>query len=129
MMGEAQFRAMKPSATFINVGRGPTVDEAALYEALSEKRIAGAAIDVYEQEPYPDGAPLYALDNVILSPTSPASCPAWTCSAPSSSRRTCSVSSPAGSSSTSSTAKRVIRRAGRSRAAGAARESARHVPQ
>ena len=68
IMGAAEFSAMKQAATFINVGRGPTVDEGALYDALSERRIAAAAIDVYEQEPYPDGAPLYALENVILSP-------------------------------------------------------------
>jgi phosphoglycerate dehydrogenase-like enzyme len=59
---------MKPSAYFINVGRGQTVDENALIEALSQKQIAGAAIDVYEQEPYPEGGALFALENVILSP-------------------------------------------------------------
>jgi phosphoglycerate dehydrogenase-like enzyme len=44
------------------------VDEAALVEALTQRRIAGAAIDVYETEPYPEGGPLYALENVVLSP-------------------------------------------------------------
>jgi phosphoglycerate dehydrogenase-like enzyme len=62
------FGAMKPSAYFINVGRGGSVDEAALVDALAEGRIAGAAIDVFAQEPPPKGHPLYALDNVIVSP-------------------------------------------------------------
>ncbi len=61
-------RRMKPSAYFINVGRGASVDEAALARALREKRIAGAAVDVFEQEPPPAGHPLYGLDNVIVSP-------------------------------------------------------------
>ena len=68
MLGPAEFAAMKPNATFVNVGRGATVDESALHEALAAHRIAGAAIDVYEEEPYPAGGPLYQLDNVILSP-------------------------------------------------------------
>jgi phosphoglycerate dehydrogenase-like enzyme len=68
MIGESQLRAMKPSAYFVNVGRGPTVDEDALARALSERRIAGAAIDVFAEEPPPAGHPFYALDNVILSP-------------------------------------------------------------
>jgi phosphoglycerate dehydrogenase-like enzyme len=62
------FRAMKPSAYFVNVGRGGSVDEAALVQALAEGRIAGAAIDVFAQEPPPHGHPLYALDNVVVSP-------------------------------------------------------------
>ncbi len=62
------FGAMKPSAYFINVGRGGSVDESALADALAHGRIAGAAIDVFAQEPPPDGHPLYALDNVIVSP-------------------------------------------------------------
>jgi phosphoglycerate dehydrogenase-like enzyme len=62
------FGAMKPTAYFINVGRGGSVDESALVHALAEGRIAGAAIDVFAQEPPPKGHPLYALDNVIVSP-------------------------------------------------------------
>jgi phosphoglycerate dehydrogenase-like enzyme len=62
------FGAMKPSAYFINVGRGGSVDETALVSALKEGRIAGAAIDVFAQEPPPKKHPLYALDNVIVSP-------------------------------------------------------------
>jgi phosphoglycerate dehydrogenase-like enzyme len=68
MIGAAAFRAMKPSAYFINVGRGATVDETALAQALREKRLAGAAIDVFAQEPPPAGHAFYALDNVIVSP-------------------------------------------------------------
>jgi phosphoglycerate dehydrogenase-like enzyme len=61
-------RRMKPSAYFINVGRGASVDEAALARALREKRIAGAAVDVFAEEPPAAGHPLYGLDNVIVSP-------------------------------------------------------------
>jgi phosphoglycerate dehydrogenase-like enzyme len=68
MVGTAELRAMKRSAYFVNVGRGATVDETALAEALSERRIAGAAVDVFAQEPPPVGHPLYGLDNVIVSP-------------------------------------------------------------
>jgi len=68
MVGAAEFRAMKPSAYFINVGRGASVDEAALARAVAQKRIAGAAIDVFAEEPPPPDHPLYALDNVIVSP-------------------------------------------------------------
>lgn len=68
MLGETEFGTMKSSAYFINVGRGATVDEAALARALVEKRIAGAALDVFAQEPLPSDSPLYQLDNVILSP-------------------------------------------------------------
>ena len=68
MLGAAELAAMKPSAYFINVGRGATVDEGALAAALRARRLAGAAIDVFAQEPPPDGHPFYALDNVIVSP-------------------------------------------------------------
>jgi phosphoglycerate dehydrogenase-like enzyme len=59
---------MKPAAYFVNVGRGATVDEAALADALATGRLAGAAIDVFAEEPPPAGHPFYSLDNVILSP-------------------------------------------------------------
>ena len=68
MIGTAELRRMKPTAYFVNVGRGATVDEAALAAALREGRIAGAAVDVFAQEPPAAGHPLYALDNVIVSP-------------------------------------------------------------
>jgi D-3-phosphoglycerate dehydrogenase len=68
LVGETFFKAMKPTAYFINTCRGPTVDEAALVHALQSGEIAGAAIDVFEQEPTPADNPLFALDNVILTP-------------------------------------------------------------
>ena len=68
MIGALELAAMKPAAYFINVGRGDTVDEAALAAALAAGRLAGAAVDVFAQEPPAAGHPLYALDNVILSP-------------------------------------------------------------
>ena len=68
MIGAAELARMKPSAYFINVGRGASVDEAALARAVRERRIAGAAVDVFAQEPPAAGHPLYALDDVIVSP-------------------------------------------------------------
>lgn len=67
LIGEREFGLMKPTAYLINAARGPIVDEAALYKALKERRIAGAALDVYEREPeiYPG---LTELDNVVLVP-------------------------------------------------------------
>ena len=68
LVDAAAIAAMKPAAYFVNVGRGATVDEAALAQALAARRIAGAAIDVFAEEPPPTGHPFYDLDNVILSP-------------------------------------------------------------
>lgn len=69
LIGAAQFAsAKKSSAVFINVGRGPIVDEAALIEALQSNRLRGAALDVFAQEPLPESSPLWELDNVLLSP-------------------------------------------------------------
>jgi phosphoglycerate dehydrogenase-like enzyme len=61
---------MKPTAFLINTSRGPVVDQKALYRALSERRIAGAGLDVFEVEPTPAGEPIMALDNVIAAPHS-----------------------------------------------------------
>ncbi len=67
MLGEGQFRKMKPTAYFINTARGALVDEAALYTALKEGWIAGAGLDVTEQEPpHPDN-PLITLENVVIT--------------------------------------------------------------
>ncbi len=68
LIGARELALMKPSAYFINVGRGASVDETALAQALASGRIAGAAVDVFAQEPPPAGHPLYALDNAIVSP-------------------------------------------------------------
>ena len=70
MIGEAELRAMKNSAVIINVGRGPVIVETALIAALEQKRIRGAALDVFDKEPLPEGHPFYRLDNVLLSPHS-----------------------------------------------------------
>lgn len=64
----AAFAAMKTTARFLNVGRGETVDEPALVEALASGAIAGAALDVFEEEPLPETSPLWAMPNVIVSP-------------------------------------------------------------
>ncbi len=59
---------MKPSAYLVNIARGEIIDEPALIDALRERRIAGAALDVFETEPLPPSSPLWELDNVILTP-------------------------------------------------------------
>ena len=59
---------MKPSAYLVTVSRGGTVDEGALIKALREGWIAGAGLDVFEEEPLPSDSPFYGLENVILSP-------------------------------------------------------------
>ena len=68
LIGEAEFAAMKPGAVIINIGRGPVIDEAAMVRALTEKRIKGAGLDVFDTEPLPEGHPFYKLENVLLSP-------------------------------------------------------------
>ncbi len=68
MLGEREFRLMKPTAYFVNVGRGELVDQSSLVRALGERWIAGAGLDVFEVEPLPADDPLLALDNVILTP-------------------------------------------------------------
>ena len=68
LVGARELALMKPGAFFINVARGPIVDEKALYEALAARRIAGAGLDVFEEEPTPADNPILKLDNVIVSP-------------------------------------------------------------
>ena len=68
LIGEAEFKQMKPTTYFINTARGAVVDEAALIEALQEKWIAGAGLDVFEQEPADPDNPLFKMDNVIVTP-------------------------------------------------------------
>jgi phosphoglycerate dehydrogenase-like enzyme len=67
MIGAAELALMKPTAYLINTSRGPVVEEQALYAALAENRIAGAGLDVFDQEPPPSDNKLFGLDNVILS--------------------------------------------------------------
>jgi phosphoglycerate dehydrogenase-like enzyme len=68
LLGEAQLRRMRPDAFLINIARGDLIDEPALVRALSERSIAGAALDVFAREPLPADSPLWSLNNVILSP-------------------------------------------------------------
>jgi phosphoglycerate dehydrogenase-like enzyme len=79
MIGAQQIALMKPTAYFINIARGELVDQSALVEALTHRRIAGAGLDVFEHEPLPADDPLTQLDNVILTPHySPATSDIWT---------------------------------------------------
>jgi phosphoglycerate dehydrogenase-like enzyme len=68
MMSDREFDMMKPTALLINACRGPVVDEAALYRALTEGKIAAAGLDVLEVEPTPKDNPLFELDNVVITP-------------------------------------------------------------
>jgi D-3-phosphoglycerate dehydrogenase len=68
IIGAKELALMKPSAIFINTARGQLVDQAALYEALRDGRIAGAGLDVFEREPIEASDPLLTLSNVVLSP-------------------------------------------------------------
>ena len=68
MFNAKAFEAMKDSAFFVNIARGDVCDEAALISALEQKRIAGAALDVFQQEPLPSTSPLWDLPNVLMSP-------------------------------------------------------------
>jgi len=68
MISEREFAAMKANTVVINVGRGPVIDEDAMIRALSTRRIKGAALDVFDEEPLPSDHPFYKLENVLLSP-------------------------------------------------------------
>ena len=68
IMGRNEFALMRPTAYFINAARGPLVDEPAVIEALQYNLIAGAALDVFEDEPLPLDSPLRSMSNVLLSP-------------------------------------------------------------
>jgi phosphoglycerate dehydrogenase-like enzyme len=68
MFGAPQFVQMKASAYLINIGRGVIVDLSALVSALNAKHIAGAALDVFENEPLPSEHPLWQFDNVLITP-------------------------------------------------------------
>lgn len=66
--GQREFDMMKPTAVFINTARGQLVDTDAMVNALQTGKIAGAALDVFDEEPLPMDSPLYQLDNVLLTP-------------------------------------------------------------
>jgi glyoxylate reductase len=68
LIGTPELEIMKPSAVIVNTSRGQVIDEKALYEALRKKKIRGAALDVFYQEPIPLESPLLKLDNVVISP-------------------------------------------------------------
>jgi len=70
LMGAAALAAMKPSAYLVNVARGRVVDEPALIETLRERRIAGAALDTFYDEPMPPSSPLWAMEHVLITPHS-----------------------------------------------------------
>lgn len=70
MLGSRELGLLKSSAVIVNVGRGPIIVEEALIDALRSGKIRGAALDVFDREPLPDGHPFYELDNVLLSPHS-----------------------------------------------------------
>ena len=67
LLGAPELAAMKASAYLINIGRGETVDESALVVALQNGTIAGAGLDVFEQEPLPDSSPFWAMPNVLIT--------------------------------------------------------------
>jgi phosphoglycerate dehydrogenase-like enzyme len=77
LFGREAIAAMKPTAVLVNVGRGPVVDEAALVSALEGRRIAGAALDVFETEPLAPGHPFWRLPNLLLSPHCADHVPGW----------------------------------------------------
>ncbi|HEX7154832.1 MAG TPA: D-2-hydroxyacid dehydrogenase [Thermoanaerobaculia bacterium] len=68
LLSRERLALLKPTAVFISIGRGATVDEEALIEALQQRRIRGAALDVFDVEPLPVGHALWSMDNVLLSP-------------------------------------------------------------
>ena len=68
LIGKDEIAAMKPGVIFADVSRGGVVDQCALYDALKTRHVAAAALDVFETEPLPETSPLWALENVIISP-------------------------------------------------------------
>ena len=77
LIGPGELAALKPSSVIVNIGRGPVVQEAALVESLRARRIRGAALDVFENEPLQPGHPFFDLENVLLSPHCADHVPGW----------------------------------------------------
>lgn len=77
MLDARAFDAMKAGALFINIGRGPTVDEQALIAALQSGKLGGAGLDVFEEEPLSTDSPLWAMENVLITPHSSGVTPAY----------------------------------------------------
>ncbi len=77
LIGQSEFDTMKRNAVIINLGRGPTIDEQAMIAALSGHKIRGAALDVFDHEPLPQGHPFYQMENVLLSPHCADHTPDW----------------------------------------------------
>ncbi len=78
LVGDAQLARMKPTAVLVNTARGPIIDEAALVRALRGRAIAGAALDVFQDEPLPGDSPLKDMENCLLAPHNSNSSPrAW----------------------------------------------------
>lgn len=77
IISEREFAVMKANTVVINVGRGPVIDEDAMIRALSTRRIKGAALDVFDEEPLPSDHPFYKLENVLLSPHCADHTPDW----------------------------------------------------
>jgi phosphoglycerate dehydrogenase-like enzyme len=68
IINAARLGKMKPDACLINVGRGPLIDDSALLQALKDRRIGGAALDVFVEEPLPSDSPFWPLDNLLITP-------------------------------------------------------------
>lgn len=77
LMSDREFALMRPHAIVINTSRGPVIDEGSLIRALHSRKIAGAALDVFEQEPLPADSPLLSLPNVLLAPHNANSSPKY----------------------------------------------------
>ena len=77
MLGASEFGLMRPSAIFINTGRGNTVDEGAMVDALRSRKIRAAGLDVFPVEPLPLSSPLLTLDNVVLTPHTAGGVQGW----------------------------------------------------
>jgi phosphoglycerate dehydrogenase-like enzyme len=68
ILGPAEFEVVKHGTYLVNIGRGKTIDETAMIEALHDGRLSGAGLDVFETEPLPEDSPLWDMENVIITP-------------------------------------------------------------